>query len=99
MPERSLISVDLPAPFSPQRAWTSPARRSNATFLSATTPGNFFVRPRASRIADRESVITTNPQFEIADPKSAKLLRPVEPVGDDRAGHVVFVDGDHLFEN
>ena len=28
-PERIFISVDLPAPFSPMRAWTSPARRSN----------------------------------------------------------------------
>jgi hypothetical protein len=38
----SLIKVDLPAPFSPQSAWISPARRSKLTFLSATTPGNFL---------------------------------------------------------
>ena len=35
-----LISVDLPAPFSPTRAWTSPACRSNETPRSACTPAN-----------------------------------------------------------
>src|SRR6185295_14202024 len=34
------ISVDLPAPFSPTSAWTSPARRSNDTPRSARTPAN-----------------------------------------------------------
>ena len=33
-------SVDLPAPFSPTRAWTSPVRTSNVTSERATTPGN-----------------------------------------------------------
>src|SRR5436309_10366308 len=43
------ISVDLPAPFSPSSAWTSPRRRSKSTRSSATTPGNRFVMPRISR--------------------------------------------------
>ena len=43
MPARSLPSVLLPAPFSPQRAWHDPAAMSNETWSSATTPGNRFV--------------------------------------------------------
>src|SRR5215471_17571928 len=37
-----LISVDLPAPFSPNSTWTSPRRRSKSTPSRATTPGNRF---------------------------------------------------------
>src|SRR4029453_9431878 len=43
------ISVDLPAPFSPSRAWTSPPRTSRSTWSLARTPGNCFVIPRSSR--------------------------------------------------
>src|SRR5919197_4908539 len=43
------ISVDLPAPFSPRRACTSPRRRSKSTPSFATTPGNLFVIDRSSR--------------------------------------------------
>ena len=39
------ISVDLPAPFSPSSACTSPLRRSRSTWSLATTPGNRFVMP------------------------------------------------------
>src|ERR1700739_1996812 len=37
-----LISVDLPAPFSPNSTWTSPRRKSKSTPSSAITPGNRF---------------------------------------------------------
>src|SRR5437660_1768181 len=43
------ISVDLPAPFSPSSACTSPCRRSRLTLSFASTPGNRFVIPRSSR--------------------------------------------------
>src|SRR4029077_15191523 len=33
------MRVDLPAPFSPNRTWTSPARSSKSTPSSAVTPG------------------------------------------------------------
>src|SRR4026208_1146490 len=46
------ISVDLPAPFSPSRAWTSPPRRSKSTWSLATTPGTCFVIPRGSRTVE-----------------------------------------------
>ena len=44
-PVITLISVDLPAPFSPTRAWTSPARRSNETPFRAWTPANALLIP------------------------------------------------------
>ena len=39
-PVMTLIRVDLPAPFSPTSAWTSPGRRSKDTSSSARTPAN-----------------------------------------------------------
>ena len=39
-PEAIFMRVDLPAPFSPMNAWTSPATRSNRAPSSASTPGN-----------------------------------------------------------
>src|SRR6202034_3518106 len=48
-PVITLMSVDLPAPFSPITAWTSPARSSNETDLSAFTPANAFEIELASR--------------------------------------------------
>src|SRR5262249_22129071 len=44
-----LISVDLPAPFSPNSTCTSPRRRSKSTPSSATTPGNRFEILESSR--------------------------------------------------
>ena len=37
-PDAIFINVDLPAPFSPRSACTSPGMTSNATSLSAATP-------------------------------------------------------------
>src|SRR5476651_2194887 len=47
------ISVDLPAPFSPTSACTSPERRSKETPVSAWTPANDFVMPSASSSSGR----------------------------------------------
>src|SRR6266545_1605127 len=44
------MSVLLPAPFSPSREWTSPARTSKSTRSLATTPGKRLVIPRISSI-------------------------------------------------
>src|SRR5512132_3474093 len=41
-PAITLIKVDLPAPFSPTRACTSPGRNSKSTSLSARTPGKLL---------------------------------------------------------
>src|SRR5215467_3120569 len=48
MPARIFISVDLPAPFSPIKAWTWPAISSNRTPASARTPGNDLLMSLAS---------------------------------------------------
>ena len=39
------MSVVLPAPFSPSRAWTSPPYMAKSMELLATTPENLFVIP------------------------------------------------------
>src|SRR4051794_959492 len=46
IPARMLISVDLPAPFSPSRLWTSPAWIARSMRSLATTPGYALVMPR-----------------------------------------------------
>src|SRR6266545_5447687 len=55
-----LISVDLPAPFSPRRACTSPRRRSKSMWSLARTPGNCFVIPRSSRTGASSTRRLTN---------------------------------------
>ena len=52
-PARIFISVDLPAPFSPTSACTSPAITSNETPSSARTPGNVLTM---SRIASNGAI-------------------------------------------
>ena len=47
-PARMFMRVDLPAPFSPGRAWTSHVRRSKSTWSLATTPGKRLTIPRIS---------------------------------------------------
>src|SRR5690242_19919105 len=49
-PVMILMSVDLPAPFSPMRAWTSPGSNSKETPFSARTPSNDFEIDCARRI-------------------------------------------------
>src|SRR5437899_709270 len=55
-PASTLMSVLLPAPFSPSRANTSPARNSKSTPRSACTPGNDFAMPRISSSRSAEFV-------------------------------------------
>ena len=49
-PVMSLISVDLPAPFSPTRACTSPGHRSIETSFSAVTPAKRLLAPRTETV-------------------------------------------------
>jgi hypothetical protein len=48
MPYRVFIRVDLPAPFSPTIACTSPRRTFSSMSRLATTPGKRLVIPRSS---------------------------------------------------
>ena len=52
-PYRMFMSVVLPAPFSPSRAWISPGRTSRSIESLATTPGYRFVMPRISSAGAR----------------------------------------------
>ena len=49
MPAMVLTSVDLPAPLSPTRATTSPARTSKSTSVSAWTAPNRLLIPRSGQ--------------------------------------------------
>src|SRR5512136_274632 len=55
------ISVVLPAPFSPTRACTSPARTSRLASRTASTPGNSFRTP--SRWSSGTPVFATAPSL------------------------------------
>src|SRR5439155_20117630 len=54
-PYSTRIRVDFPAPFSPSRAWISPARRSRYTESLARTPGNRLVIPFIATSGARSS--------------------------------------------
>src|SRR5664279_3614344 len=56
-PPISLISVDLPAPFSPIRAWTSPTCTSRSTRSSACTPAKDFDTPWTSKSAINKLIL------------------------------------------
>src|SRR5215475_6373224 len=87
------ISVDLPAPFSPSSACTSPRRTSNETSSFATTPGNTLRMPRISRtsssltgvdaIARRREDETNRPPAELGQVLLAHRHRGRELAGDD----------------
>src|SRR4051812_32686071 len=74
MPDRILTKVDLPAPFSPISAWTSPAFRSKLTRSSARTPGKLF---EMSCISSKGAVIRSCPSNARTSQLGACcLLRP-----------------------
>ena len=56
-PLSTRISVDLPAPFSPRRTWTSPRSSSKSTASSAVTPGNRLLMPRICSSGGEEAII------------------------------------------
>src|SRR5262245_52537033 len=82
MPARIFIKVDLPAPFSPIRAWISPDLRSKWTSVSAATPPKCLLMPDATSTAptgDWEAVETAIPltttmaSLHVADGQKASL--------------------------
>src|ERR671931_209331 len=84
-----LISVDLPAPFSPSSAWTSPRCRSKSMWSFASTPGNCFVIPRSSRTGAASTGRLNNragPRARSVEPFAGVLpdgRRRLELAGDD----------------
>src|SRR5262249_26935457 len=64
-PAMILMSVDLPAPFSPTSAWTSPRASSKDTPLSARRPANDFVMEVAWTSALTYLYLPREPQSEL----------------------------------
>src|SRR5689334_22419731 len=78
-----LINVDLPAPFSPRSACTSPRRRSKSMWSLASTPGNCFVIPRSSRTGAASTVRLNNRAGREAR-SVIETMWQVLPAGDDQ---------------
>ena len=63
-PVSTLMSVLLPAPFSPMSAWISPARTVKSTPCKARTPGKLFSNPRiSSKAASAIGELPREPQY------------------------------------
>src|SRR5213080_2901111 len=76
-PLTTFISVDLPAPFSPTRAWTSPRRSSRSTPLRACVEPNRLLMPRITRASSPEACAAEAAVASKADmPESHCSLRP-----------------------
>src|SRR5579871_50620 len=72
MPNKTFINVDLPAPFSPRRAWTSPLWRVRSTSFSTRARPKDLETPRIASMGGRKgpvsrdnatALIKINPQF------------------------------------
>src|SRR5260370_27336518 len=66
-PVRILITVDLPAPFSPSRQWISLGCSDSERFFTAVTPKNRFVTPRNSTTGETRMPLPS-PERELAQP-------------------------------
>src|SRR4029453_854714 len=95
------ISVDLPAPFSPRSACTSPLRRSKSTPSFATTPGKRLVIPLSSRrgaSAMGAGSVRGGTSPPLTEGSLVHRVRDVELGGDDLL--LVLLDGvDHILRN
>src|SRR5262245_26815908 len=81
-PVMILIKVDLPAPFSPTSACTSPGRRSNEIPFRARTAAYDFTRPSTRSNAARLFCMPINP---LRDAKRFAIMRAMnKPVGQER---------------
>src|SRR5918997_726099 len=79
-PDRILISVDLPAPFSPRRACTSPGRSSSDTDRSACTPENALLMRQAGPVLGRlDQRVDGQPADLAAVDEQRGLVARVEP--------------------
>src|SRR5688572_972278 len=85
-----LISVDLPAPFSPTRPCTSPENRSRLTPRSATTPGKnlLTLRRRTGTGAVPGSVIGAGRRLALSSSPVRRELVDVILCDDERAHRV-----------
>ena len=86
-PARQRTSVDLPAPFSPARATTSPRRTSRSTRSSARSVPNWTETPRAdssgcsSGVGGRRSEVAAGLTISGVAAVAARAARPRRPFG------------------
>src|SRR2546422_7723408 len=73
-PATILMSVDLPAPFSPKSTCTSPGRRSKSTWSSACTPGNHLLSPRRRSSGGASATSVDAPRCSPLLPGTCPLL-------------------------
>ena len=64
MPARIFMNVDLPAPFSPTTANTSPALKRKETLSNACTPGKCL---RTSRTSSKDAIVAHRPWTDFAE--------------------------------
>src|SRR5215210_8963408 len=76
-PVRTLISVDLPAPFWPTRAWTSPRPTRSDASRSATTPGKLLL---IRSIARRGGTSSMNQLNRVAKWEADGRRSPIRPL-------------------
>src|SRR5262245_54839187 len=82
MPARMLDRVVLPAPFSPSRTWTSPARNSRSTSDRAGTPSKLFETWRAATAGVGPPASPASPWSEGSAVDAGDTLGgPVDEVG------------------
>src|SRR5262245_29449221 len=84
-PVRALTSVDLPAPFSPSNACTSPGNSRKSTSANAFTPGNVTVMPLMSTTGSS----LTNSVLPVRQGRLRLLLRERGLLGDHALRHVL----------
>src|SRR3954470_9658351 len=98
MPYRVFMSVDLPAPFSPTIAWTSPRRTRRSMSRLATTPGKRLVMPLSSTAYGSpergSSLVLIAPLYSIPDANGgwerstpARPASVIEPERSRSGGH------------
>jgi hypothetical protein len=84
-PVSALMSVDLPAPFSPMSECTSPGNIRKSTSSSALTPGKVIEMPRISTTAVGGSVwLVTVLSIESSVGRSRGIRRRMRPPGPTR---------------
>src|SRR5579863_4652698 len=87
------MSVDLPAPFSPTSAWTSPGRISSETPSSAMTPGKVLrTFSTANRMPSRSFRMDGAKPIETDRRQDQGAEEKLNPVGIDFGEHHAVLD-------
>src|ERR1700689_773495 len=91
-PVTILISVDLPAPFSPIRAWISPALRSSETLSSALTPGKVLLTASSARPISGDPAVNRPPAVQADGCEDESAEHELHPIGIDLRQHHAVLD-------